>query len=235
MENKTLAKEISFLLVTTIIGVVLSYVLDRIVANIYVSIFSGVLLISTVFVIYGIRKAKVLSNILGITNIYTNHDKAPKIYEIIKSAQTSIDFVGISLRTVFETEGVERLLIEKAEASIKLRFLILNPDSPYVEKKAKDEGDAPEVWKHDIQSSLSRLKEIQGRVRSGVRIEIALYDSMPNWRCVFVDDKIVFASFYPHGKRGKAAPVLVITKTSNSLYVPFHTDFTALWITGEFI
>ncbi len=229
MENKSLLKDSIFAFITTIIGGALYFALDKIISNIYVTSFTSILFISVAFIIYGIKKSNKFSKILGINKLYPNHENAPKIDSIIKSANTSIDFLGISLRTIFETEGLKRILIEKVESGVTFRFLILDPESTYLIDKATDEGDNPEIWKHDIQSSISRLEEVQGKILKKPNLHVKKYDSMPNWRNIFVDNNLVYSSFYPHGARGKVAPVIIIENKQYSLYIPFKTEFEHLW------
>ncbi|MDR1985061.1 MAG: DUF5919 domain-containing protein [Prevotellaceae bacterium] len=141
--------------------------------------------------------------------------------------------MGISLKSIFNNEDIDSLIGNKCDANknFKFKFLVLNPDSKYLEEKAKEEGGNPDEWKLDIQKTIIHLKRLKNINTSN--IEIKMYDSLPIWRCIFMDNKCTYVSFYVYGSNGKKSPEFIISDTSNyNLYLPLRKTFDELWNNG---
>jgi hypothetical protein len=232
-------KEAAKLLITSVVGTILYFVIEKLTTNTLAAVLvaiSTVFALSVALVYWYMRmreKAYIdQMNPIGLQRIYDRFDMAPSTTSVIEHAKTTIEFLGISARTFFESEDVEELVKRKVREGVVLRFLVLNPDSQYVKIKANDEGDDPEAWRHDIQASISRINRIKRELNSG-RIEVRIYDIAPIWRGIFVDDKIAHITYYPHGHRGKYSPVFFLENREVSLYDPLHDYFKCMWDMNE--
>jgi len=223
-----LLKEFTLFFITALIGSIIYVILELLVSNkIYSILITSitVVILFTILIYYFFKKREKL---LGIINVFQRFDDAPSTFEIIKGAQINVEFMGISARTFFESEEVEELMKKKIREGVCFKFFVLDPSSKYLESKAQDEGDDPEAWKHDINGSIRRLNRIKKETKTN-RIEIRKYDFLPIWRTIFIDNKIGYITYYPHGHRGKHAPVFVVTHGETGLYTPIYRTFLHYW------
>ena len=165
---------------------------------------------------------------IGIRKVHKNYHATPPINDVIAAATSSVDFLGISARTLFEPGHVEELVKKKLREGVAFRFLILGLDSPYLTSQARSEGDDPEAWKADISGTIARLKAIQKEIGSQ-QIAIKTYKSPPLWRALFMDRRTAYVNYYPKGLSGRDTPVMVIENDNASLFHPLHGYFNELW------
>lgn len=228
MEISSFYRELIVALITTAFATLLAIGLDALTANRQLSIMAflvALLLMLSVYAYVSYRREK---SILGIRKIFRAFDAAPKTLEIITDAKRSVDFLGVSARTFFESEEVEDSMKKKIKEGCVFRFLLLDPEAPLLESKAKDEGDDPEAWRHDIRASILRLDRI-GKETDTEKVKIKLYNALPIWRLLFVDEASVHVTYYPHGHRGKHSPLFALDEKKISLYDPFRSFFEYLW------
>ena len=171
-------------------------------------------------------------NLIGVKEVYDKFDVAPSTLDIISKAEISVDFIGISGRTFFESSEIEEIIKRKVNSGVKFRFLIVNPESKFVEEKALDEGDDPKAWIHDIQASIARLNGLKSQIankQSNNGVLLKIYDALPIWRGLFIDNKYGYVTYYPHGKRGKQSQVLHLVNSIGKLYSPIFDQFNYFW------
>jgi hypothetical protein len=163
---------------------------------------------------------------VGIKKYLTKRKKL-NLKKIINSAKDSIDFLGISGKSLFDISNMQNILRDKKSKGIKFRFLLLDPESVHLQEKAKEEkisGNANH-WKSHINESCTKLLD------SGMKTnEIKYYNSKPIWNILRVDNRI-FLSYYGYGSPGKEFPVIEIEDNINrsTLYTPIKNQFEYLW------
>lgn len=221
-------REYALFFIVAIIGSVVYLVIERILTNkldsiLFTSLLTAAFIILIVYIFFKKRE-----KLLGIVDIFDKFEDAPSTLEIIKNANISIEFIGISARTFLESESVEEIMKKKISQGISFKFLILDPSSKFVEIKAKDEGDDLEAWKYDINGSIRRITKIKNETNPE-QIELKTYDSLPIWRGIFVDNKFVYTTYYPHGYQGKHSPVFLIENKSDNFYTPLYNHFRYSW------
>lgn len=168
---------------------------------------------------------------IGIKEIHLKFTDAPSVLEVISHAKKTVEFLGISARTFFESEDTEEIIKARIRAGVNFRFLVLDPNSTYVTLKASDEGSDAAAWTHDINGSLARINQLQKETSSD-RISAKTYDAVPVWRTIFIDDNIGYITYYPHGHRGKYCPVMVVENRDISVFEPLHDYCKFLWDKG---
>ncbi|MDR1197835.1 MAG: hypothetical protein LBK94_02325 [Prevotellaceae bacterium] len=147
--------------------------------------------------------------------------------KIINSAKESVDFLGISGKTLFDKGNNDmcKILTERKKLRIQFRFLLLDPESDYLQEKVKEEMDSGNIqnWKDDINNSIKTLYKI------GME-EVQCYDAKPIWNILRVDNKI-FLSYYGNGRSGREFPVIKIENNTkrSTLYIPIMNEFEYLW------
>ena len=233
-------KEGIIILIVVIIESILYMIIEMVTSNTTYAIIAAILVafpLVLVWLYWYMKKReknyKEKMELLGLEKVYKKFGDAPSSLKIIESARRSVEFLGISARTFFESEDTEEMVQKKIKEGVSFKFLILDPDSPFTEVKAKDEGDEPEAWKHDIGASISRINRL-GKGANSQKIEVRTYDAFPIWRAIFVDNKIGYVLYYPHGHRGEHSPLILFKDKEISLYDPLHDYFIQLWnISGD--
>ncbi|MGD0978066.1 MAG: DUF5919 domain-containing protein [Candidatus Bathyarchaeia archaeon] len=228
MNKARIYEELIVAFATTALATALALSLDAVTANRQLSLMAVVLVVAMMvciymYVFYGREK-----DLLGIRRIFKTLDDAPKTLELIENVKHSVDFLGISARTFFESEEVEESMKRRIKEGCVFRFLLLDPKAPYLEAKAKDEGDDPEAWRHDIEASILRLERV-GKETDPSKVRIRLYNSLPIWRLLFADEELIQVTYYPHGHRGRHSPVFLLGGKKISLFDPFRSFFDYVW------
>ncbi len=167
-------------------------------------------------------------NIVGIDTVYMKFVDAPTALEMIMNAKNSVDYFGISGRTFLESNGIIHEIQRKISTNVRFRFLLLSPTSKFLELKALDEGDTPEAWVHDIESTLSRFSTFKQETKPDSAI-IRIFDSLPIWRIVIIDKSTCYVSNYPHAKRGKESLVIKLNNINGETYNAFADYFEHIW------
>ncbi len=224
--NLVLRETLVAIVVAVIVGIICVAV-EKITSNPFYVIAAGVAGTSLLGAGLAYAHFKRALRALGIRKVYTSYNESLSSMEMISKAKGTVEFIGISARTFFESDELEELVKRKMRAGVVFRFLVLCPDSRYVNLKAADEGDDPEAWRHDIRASIARIQNIFGD--ADLASSIKTYDAAPVWRAIFVDDQVAYVSYYPHGYRGKHSPLFVVDNTEVSVYDPLHDYFNSLW------
>lgn len=108
----------------------------------------------------------------------------------------------------------------------KAKFLILDPNSHYVTRRAEEAGSKVEPHRKEIQHALETLAVLDEHVEE-LSIEKRIYDFMPIWNLLFIDN-VLFLSFYLKGVRGPESICLQIRRPS-PLFLAFNVYFDETW------
>jgi transcriptional regulator with XRE-family HTH domain len=74
---------------------------------------------------------------------------------------------------------------------VKLRLLLLDPDSPAAERRAEEIGESPESFAAGIRLAIARIRELAATGD----VELCVYDGLPIWRVLAVDDLMYVSAF----------------------------------------
>ncbi|KGL59122.1 nucleotide-binding protein [Polaribacter sp. Hel1_85] len=154
---------------------------------------------------------------IGIDRIDYSFKTGFSIKESIDTVQLSLSFLGIAgIKWVNEREVfsnmIKRLVLRKTNNQI--RFLLLNPDSDSAISFNKARNFPIEVFKEEVNNTIHFLIDI--REKSGIDIQIKLYDELPNWRMTIIDGfKIALGNYSPMSKDGYNSPQLIFKSGGN--------------------
>lgn len=154
---------------------------------------------------------------IGIDRIDYSFRTGLSIKESIDAVQLSLSFLGIAgIKWVNEHEAfsdmIKRLVLRKTNNQI--RFLLLNPASDSAVSFNKARSFSIEVFRKEVSNTIHFLKDI--KEKSGVDIQIKLYDELPNWRMTIVDGfKIALGNYSPMSKDGYNGPQLIFKSGDN--------------------
>lgn len=153
------------------------------------------------------------------------------------SARDKIDIMALSCSR--GRKNYEKLLVSKIyDDYCNIRILILDPDSEFVEKRARDEPDAnaEERINNETMHSIEFFKNLKSAINAKYKPEnplkgsicVKTHKSIPYFGYTRMDD-YCFVSFYFAGAYGIHSPVIEFRKHTSQLFDKFEKHFDVLW------
>jgi hypothetical protein len=147
-------------------------------------------------------------------------------YDLFAGAEREIDILVYSGLFLFEDTGIVQLLAEKAQAGVRIRLLLGDPDSPAVAQRGQDEGIGDSVAAR-IRNALALLHKLANT--DGVELclhRTTLYVS------IFRADDEAITTHHVYGVSGPAAPALHLRRSrDSSLFATYLDSFEHAWPT----
>lgn len=191
-----------------------------------------------------LNRLTMLKKILGITEW---HESTKPIYSVksyLNLVSRNFGFMGMGFNkfTKFSDpdtgETLESVIsrCDRVAPREKIKIMVMNPFCNQIgEYELKRSG-------HDNQSTpdkiLQSLLSIEHLRNKGYNIEARFYPNsmkaLANFRLFFVDNKILFVSFYKYQNEGYNVPqVKIVEQEDNNFYRPFSELFRYFWESGE--
>lgn len=201
---------------------------NNIMVNVACSILASsiVAIFTTVLIYQQDEKDKEVVNKWGMTNIYETRSKMNEDCDVdLKKAREHIDYIGFGFRSL--REGKSKELREKALNGVKIRFLVMNPDSPYL----KERDIAEETTVGETRNSILKLedwvKETNNSIKTKTPIELKFYNALPLDYYNRIDNVVYMGPYW----YGRVSQRTVSYKfTGDSLGYKLYADyFEELW------
>lgn len=108
-----------------------------------------------------------------------------------------------------------------------IRIILMDEASPHLRARAASVGMKEASYKKQIKKSIERIRELHGR---GRYIELALYDSPPNWKMI-ITAQFGWIQHYWRELHVADTPVYLFYATDDQkgLYHAFFDDFDRIW------
>ncbi|WP_433732714.1 helix-turn-helix transcriptional regulator [Nocardia sp. CA-129566] len=97
----------------------------------------------------------------------------------------------------------DSLLRKTIPRGTQLRVLLLNPDSAAVAHRAEEIGESTESFAAGIRLAIARIEELAALGRP---VEVYLYDQIPVWRIIRIDE-VLFVSAFNLRYEGHTSPI----------------------------
>lgn len=153
------------------------------------------------------------------------------VSELAKMITGSLDYWGISGKSIFDTEEYRRKLLKQLKSGYQVRILLMNPESKNLARRANNEGANLDAWKKDIGGTIDKLRELK---KSYNNLEGKITDIYPIWRLMTFANKEMMVTWYPNGKRAYYSHQFFLTNTGDTpLYYAFNQEFSEAWDDGE--
>ncbi len=210
-----------------LIGILLSK--NSIVINIACSILASsiVAILTTVLIYQQDEREKEVVHKWGMTNIYETRAIMNKACdEELFKAREHIDYIGFGFRSLREMRTKE--LTEKALNGVKIRFLVMNPDCPYLSERDKAEKATKNETRNSILALDDWVKEINSSsIKTKTPIELKFYNALPLDYYNRIDN-VVYMGPYWYGRDSQRT--ISYKFTGDSLGFKIYTDyFESLW------
>ena len=160
---------------------------------------------------------------VGLVAIYESAHETRS--STLEEATRNFWFMGVSVQYICSADAFREII--RKRQGCQYRFLLLNPDSEYVEDLER-EGMAKEVIASYIRVSIGDLMDM--RERFNPNIEVKLYSELPTFRIIITNRKKCYVGFYST-TQGIFAPQMVFEEAASemSFYIPFHSLFEQYW------
>jgi hypothetical protein len=151
---------------------------------------------------------------IGLISIEPQLRHGTTSIKAIKKINLGLDFLGIGggkfISKIFDEKTDAGKFVAKNDL-LTIRFLLLDPKSPLIEKWIDDKEKAEKV-REGIKKSLSILAM---QIRKGRIIQVRLYDFAPPMRIQIIDNRYAYICEYDPISDGWDAPQLCFTNTGD--------------------
>jgi hypothetical protein len=148
--------------------------------------------------------------------------------------QNSLDFLGIGAAKLVEHQKEFKDAIDRCNRSDRpVRLLLIQPNAPGLERIAKMAGRDPQAYRQTVTDSLRLISRLRNEDERN--IQVRLYEDLPAFRLMFINDSICLMSYYVLGKgNGSNLPQLHVIKIEHardveSMYYGFSAYFGKIW------
>lgn len=171
------------------------------------------------------------SNPSGILAIYGNQQAAEKIIEECLQHAKQIDILTLrGFGLVGLKDAIVRRAVDPYRNARSIRILVLDPKSPYCERRAREIDETPATFRTGIETTIRTVMKLKETYSAW---DIRLFDALPVWRLIRADSDL-FVSTYPAKSDGHRAPMYHIQSGPEfSLFPAFERYFESLWENGE--
>jgi hypothetical protein len=113
------------------------------------------------------------------------------------------------------------------ESPVEVRVLLLDPDSEATGIRAAEIGESPESFAAGIRLALARLAEF-GEHRY-VRMQTAVYSSLPTWRMLVFDGTLYLSAFATSSEGHRSGMYKFTASGDGVLHAGFLRHFDDMW------
>ncbi|HUV02456.1 MAG TPA: hypothetical protein VMW67_03270 [Desulfobacteria bacterium] len=166
----------------------------------------------------------------------------PVIKEYLRSMRAKLRMLGISLYDVHEKRDEFNAYLKKAldepkglfgkrKDPFKFTFLLMDPSSPFLELRAKEEDKRLERFLEEIMDTIKELKEFKNRVeREPGKVgsfSVHIYDAPATHSFIWVDETMYVGPYF-RGQAGYKTLWVEVSSRDKELYQELSDDFDEL-------
>jgi hypothetical protein len=120
--------------------------------------------------------------------------------EVLSEVRDELCFMGIVAKRSISDDLFKEFLRRHAGSHLRLRMLLLDPNSQVFADRANEEKESAEGWRQDLTSTVERLRHYKELF--SLDIQVRLYALYPVWRLIIIDHHKVIANCFLEGRRG---------------------------------
>jgi len=179
------------------------------------------------------EKAKSISESVrksGLLNVYKKGGSS----SILDLATKNIKLLGVTLNYYFYPDSNEWTRLKSlVEEGCTLQILILNPDSPHVAYRERDEKN--ENLKYQIIHLYNLEKEFITNIKDEYKqnVEIRFYDNYPTCAMTIIDENLMRVTPYLYNKRRRACPTMEFMRNTEGIFESYLEHYNDMWKKAE--
>ena len=179
------------------------------------------------------EKAKSISESVlksGLVNVYKKGGSS----DILDLATKNIKLLGVTLNYYFYPDSDEWTRLKSlVENGCTLQILILDPNSPHVAYRERDENN--EKLKDQINHLYDLEKEFIANIKDEFKpnVEIRFYDTYPTCAMTIIDENLMRVTLYLFNKRRRACPTMEFMRSKDGIFESYLEHFNDLWKKAE--
>jgi len=179
------------------------------------------------------EKAKSISESVlrsGLVNVYKKGGSS----DILDLAKENIKLLGVTLNYYFYPDSDEWTRLKSlVEGGCTLHILILDPNSPHVAYRERDENN--EKLKDQINHLYNLEKEFIENIKDEFKpnVEIRFYDTYPTCAMTIIDETLMRVTPYLYNKRRRACPTMEFMRSKDGIFESYLEHFNDLWKKAE--
>jgi len=151
------------------------------------------------------------------------------IRELARTADAADVLAVRALGVIALKDSLLRGSLTGTGREIAVRVLLADPDSAATAARAAEIGEAPETFASGIRLAIARLRELADRVD----LQVYLYDTMPIWRLIRLDETIYVSTFAEQWEGHESPTYKMPNIAGGALYRGFRRAFEDLCQRGE--
>ena len=179
------------------------------------------------------EKAKSISESVlksGLVNVYKKGGSS----DILDLAQKNIKLLGVTLNYYFYPDSDEWTRLKSlVEGGCTLQILILDPNSPHVAYREKDENN------EDLRGQINRLYNLEKEFIANLKdefktnVEIRFYDTYPTCAMTIIDENLMRVTLYLFNKSRRACPTMEFMRSKDGIFESYLEHFNDMWKKAE--
>ncbi|MFI6285530.1 helix-turn-helix domain-containing protein [Streptomyces sp. NPDC051018] len=126
-------------------------------------------------------------------------------------------------------DSMLRSLLARAEGGLRVRVLLLDPDSPALALRAAEIGESAESLAGGVRLAEARLRELAG----ACAIEVYRYGMLPTWRVIRADSTMFVGAFDAGWEGHESATYKVMATPHGPLFRGFNRMIEAIISSAE--
>ncbi|MFE5868305.1 helix-turn-helix domain-containing protein [Streptomyces roseifaciens] len=165
-----------------------------------------------------------------VVRVYSSQASAAEEIQRQASTATEVDVLAVrGLGLLALNDSLLRGAVTGAQAPLRLRVLLLDPDAPALARRAAEIGESSASLADGVRLAEARLQELSGVCD----VQVYRYRMLPTWRVIRLDTTM-FVSAFDAGWEGHESAVYKVTETPHGpLYRGCRRMFEALIEDGE--
>lgn len=172
------------------------------------------------------EKEHEITQVWGPANIYKTRQAMNVASEkYLNNANEQLDYIGFGFRSLRNSKDNE--IKELATKGVKIRFLVMNPNSTFVTEREKEEGTAPNEISHSIEQLKEWLKCVKTVASNPDNIQLRYYNASNLDFYHRVDNKIYVGPYW-YGKQSQQTITYEFSAPSEG-FALYEKYFNRLW------
>lgn len=211
-------------------------VIDTDITTILVSVGCSLLASSIVAFLssrYLLRKNKIKDIIdkWGLEGIYrTRQEMNLSCNRNLNQLESELDIIAFGLKSFRNSQTDE--MIKKVEKGLSIRILTINPNSPYLKQREKDEKEVAGQIKNTILELEKWVNVLKDKAMDSNNVQMKYYDTLP-LDFYFREDDYIYIGPYQYGISSQQTISYEFRKDSEG-YEYYLRYFEKLWSDNEF-